>query len=277
MGVRPLVSIVSPCYNSEKFVGRMLDSILDQTYDSIEMICVNDGSTDNTAKVIESYYGRFESRNMSLKLINQDNQGQASALNNGLKYVRGDYLCWIDSDDLLTDNSVEARLEILEKYNEYGVCTSDLFIVNEENIKKIIRRNIEYFGHLNYQRNQFYLTVVGLSSIECHAHMIRMSYFDNINPDREISRCRAGQNYQMLLPMYYCFPRYYVDKPLGYYVIREDSHYHAKRTNEMEIARQNELLNMLSDTLSTIGLSNLQLNKLLKQSCFFKMKNELLK
>ena len=272
MGINPLVSIISPCYNSERFVGRMLDSILKQTYGNIEMICVNDGSTDMTAQVIESYYSRFKSRNMSLKLINQDNQGQASALNNALKLITGDYLCWIDSDDFLAYNSIEVRLEILEKNKEYGVCTSDLYIVNEDNINKIIRRNIEYFGHLNYQRNQFYLTVIGLSSIECHAHMIRMSYFDKIIPDREISCCRAGQNYQMLLPMYYNFPRYYVDEPLGYYVIRKDSHYHKERTREKEMIRQTELLEMLEMTLKKLNIPSWNINLLLNISYFHQKK-----
>ena len=270
MGIKPLVSVISPCYNSEEFVGRMLDSITRQTYNNIEMICVNDGSTDNTEQVIESYRNRLEAKGMSLKLIAQSNQGQASALNNGLKQVTGDYLCWIDSDDFLTDDSVKSRLDILENNREYGICTSDLYIVNEQDIRKVIKYNSEYFGHLNFQRNQFYLAIVGLSSIECHAHMIRMSYFDKINPEREINCCRAGQNFQMLLPMYYYFPRYYLYKPLGYYVIREDSHYHSKRSAEEEITRKNDLLKMLSDILSRIDLAKWEAERLYKFSCFYR-------
>jgi hypothetical protein len=98
--------------------------------------------------------------------------------------------------------------------------------------------------------------------------MIRISCFDKINPRREINRCREGQNYQMLLPMYYHFPRAYVNKPLGYYVIRHNSHYHSARTREREIARLNNLLNMLKETLTELGLPQAEVRKLANISFF---------
>ncbi|MDR1320546.1 MAG: glycosyltransferase family 2 protein [Gracilibacteraceae bacterium] len=268
MGIKPLVSVISPCFNGESFVGRMLDSILAQTHANIEMICVNDGSTDGTESVIKSYSDRFAAKGMTLKYLYQDNQGQAAAVNNGLKHVTGEYLCWIDCDDFLTPDSAELRLAILENNSELGVCSSDLFIVGESDVTKVQKLNSENCGHLNFQRNQFVLTIAGLSSVECHAHMVRMSCFDKINPSREISRCREGQNYQMLLPLYYHFPRGYIDKPLGYYVVRGDSHYHSKRTREREIERQMNLLNMLKETLVRLGLPDAEIRKLANISFF---------
>lgn len=268
MGMKPLVSIISPCFNGKNFVGRMLDSVLAQTHSNIEMICINDGSTDDTERVIQSYSDRFAEKEITLKYYHQDNQGQASAVNNGLKHVTGDYLCWIDCDDFLTSNSVELRLEVLESKTELGVCTSDLFIVSEIDIVKVQRLNSESFGHLNFQGNQFMLTIAGLSSIECHAHMIRMACFDKINPSREISCCREGQNYQLLLPLYYHFQRAYINKPLGYYVIREGSHFHSKRSHKRELERQNNLLNMLKETLNRLGLPETEIRKLANISFF---------
>lgn len=270
MGMKPLVSIISPCYNGESFVGRMLDSILAQTHTNIEMICVNDGSTDHTGEIIQSYAGRFSANGMVLKYFEQGNQGQAAALNNGLKHVTGEYLCWIDCDDFYTADSVETKLDILAHNPAYGTCTSDLYIVNEADIAKIQMLNSAYCGHLNYQRNQFMLAIAGLSSIECHAHMIRMSCFDKVNPNREISRCREGQNYQMLLPLYYHFTRIYINKPLGYYVIRAGSHYHSVRNRERELRRQSALLNMLEETLSELGLPEAETHRLAKLSIFAK-------
>ncbi|MDR0918714.1 MAG: glycosyltransferase, partial [Oscillospiraceae bacterium] len=242
MGVTPLVSIISPCHNGEEYVGRMLDSILAQTYTHIEMICVDNGSEDNTAEIIESYSPKFEEKNMSLKLMRQDDQGPGGALNNALKYVNGDYLCWIDCDDFLTEDSVEIKLNILENSDEYGICSSDYYYVNEDNLSKILRRDIEKSGHLNYQKNQFMLCLTRVGSGAPLRHMIRMRYFDKINPKREIYNCRYGQNKQMLLPIYYHYPRYYIDKPLGYYVIRSNSCSHIIRTNEENKLLYNEFI-----------------------------------
>lgn len=268
MGIKPIVSIISPCFDGEKFVGRMLESMLAQTYSNIEMICVNDGSTDDTEGIIRSYAEKFAANNMTLKYLCQNNQGQAAALNNGLKQVTGEYLCWIDCDDFLTVDSLELRAELLEENPKVGVCSSDLFIVDEEDITRVQKLNSEHFGHLNYQRSQFLLAVVGLSSIECHAHMIRMSFFDKINPSREIHLCREGQNYQMLLPMYYHFPRKYIDKPLGYYVIRQSSHFHSMRARNRELERLNNLMNMQKDVFDRLGIPKPEARRLLNTSFF---------
>jgi glycosyltransferase involved in cell wall biosynthesis len=266
MGMKPLVSIISPCFNGAEYVGRMLDSILTQTHANIEMICVNDGSTDDTEAVIRSYADRFASKGMRLRYLCQDNLGQAAAVNTGLKHVTGEYLSWIDCDDFLTEDSVEIKLNALLNNPKLGVCTSDLFIVDETDVARIQGRNGDLFGHLNDQRNQFYLTVVGLSSIECHAHMVRMSCFDRVHPRREINRCREGQNYQMLLPLYYHFPRGYIHKALGFYVVRKNSHYHSERTRERELERQKSLLAMLKEVLRGLGLPETEIRRLTDMS-----------
>jgi glycosyltransferase involved in cell wall biosynthesis len=266
--MKPLVSVVSPCYNGEEYVGRMLDSILAQTYTNIEMICVDDGSTDKTAEIISSYSAKFAEKNMSLILIRQNNQGQASAINNALKLVNGDYLCWIDCDDFLTPDSVKIKLNALEQNCEYGICSSDIFIVGENDITKVSALTSDAIGHLIFQSNQFFLLLFGLSPVSCQAHMIRMSYFDRINPKREIDCCRYGQNFQILLPMYYNYPRIYINKPLGYYVFRQSSHFHSSRTKEQEIDRLISIKNMLSETLKRINIPAKEAERLVEMSSF---------
>jgi glycosyltransferase involved in cell wall biosynthesis len=263
-----LVSIISPCYNGEEYVSRMLDSILSQTYTNIEMICVDDGSTDKTADIISSYSSKFKENNMSLKLIHQDNQGQASAINNALKIVNGDYLCWIDCDDFLTEDSVEIRLDVLKQNPEYGVCSSDIFIVDESDTTKILNLVSKNYGHFNYQHNAFILTICGLNPLACNSHMISMECFDRANPNRELYLCREGQNMQILLPVYYHYPRYYIDKPLGYYVFRRNSHFHSLRTKEQNIKRLNSLNCMLRATLQGLNITPREIDKLVKLSAF---------
>ena len=94
-----LVSLITPCYNGEKHIGRLLNSILEQTYPNIEHYVIDDGSTDNTADVIKSYIEKYEAKGYSLTYVFQNNSGQSVAINNGLKLIKGEYLLWPDSDD----------------------------------------------------------------------------------------------------------------------------------------------------------------------------------
>ena len=79
------VSIITPCFNGEKFISRYFDSILEQTYKNIEVIFINDGSTDTTEKIVEQYISTFNKHGIEFIYIYQENKGQAAALNNGLK------------------------------------------------------------------------------------------------------------------------------------------------------------------------------------------------
>ena len=274
--MRPLVSIISPCYNGEKYVGRMLESILHQSYENIELLCIDDGSTDRTAEVVLNYQQRFEQTGKKLCYFRRDHEGQAAALNYGLKKISGEYLSWIDCDDFLTPDSVEKKACALTEHPEYEIVTSNLYMVDENDITHPIQIKGEIFRSLNVQPRQFFLTLSGMSLMECHCHMIRVDAFKRINPELEISRCRAGQNYQMLLPMYYFYNRYFIAEPLAYYVIRKDSHYHSKRTSEEELERLEELLGMLEETFRSMGIPRELRERYKKQSTFMAEKRKLL-
>ena len=89
------VSIVVPIYNTEKYLKKCLDSIINQTYENLEIILVDDGSTDNSGKIIDDY-AKKDSR---IKAIHQKNAGQSTARNNGIKKATGKYISFIDGDD----------------------------------------------------------------------------------------------------------------------------------------------------------------------------------
>ena len=93
--MNPKISIIVPVYNTAKYLPACLGSIINQTYHNLEIILVDDGSTDDSNEVI-SKYAKNDSR---IKTIRQNNQGQSSARNTGLKKVTGDYVSFIDSDD----------------------------------------------------------------------------------------------------------------------------------------------------------------------------------
>lgn len=125
---KPLVSIVIPTYNYAAYVGRAIGSCLDQSYSNVEIIVVDDGSTDNTADVVEALVRRHP---LSLRYVAQPNTGVSAARNKGMEHASGGFIAFLDSDDCLTPDAIETRLKVLidnpdlgivltEKYNRYG-------------------------------------------------------------------------------------------------------------------------------------------------------------
>jgi glycosyltransferase involved in cell wall biosynthesis len=103
----PLVSVVIPAYNAETFLAEAIDSVLAQGHDTLEVIVVDDGSTDGTAGVARGYGAR-------VRLLQQSNAGIGSARNTGVDAATGDLLAFLDADDVWTDGALDARLTVLE-------------------------------------------------------------------------------------------------------------------------------------------------------------------
>lgn len=114
-----LVSIILPVYNVERFLEKCLNSVINQTYKNIEIITVNDGSTDNSLQVIE----KTLLKEPRLKLINIENQGVSIARNTGMKAATGDFLVFVDSDDYIENDFVEYMLSIYE-VTKADICIS---------------------------------------------------------------------------------------------------------------------------------------------------------
>ena len=120
-----LVSIISPCYNGAKYVKNFLDSVLTQTYPAIELIFIDDASTDETFNIVNSYVPLFTEKGYSLlykrMLINC---GQAAAINVGLQLFSGDYVAWMDSDDILYRDAIAKKVAFLceRKWKAAAIC-----------------------------------------------------------------------------------------------------------------------------------------------------------
>lgn len=110
----PKISVIIPVYNVGNYLAKCLDSVLNQTFGDFEAICVNDGSTDNCASILEEY-ARKDSR---IKVISQENQGVASARNNGLQQARGEYVSFLDSDDEIAPQFFEKLYRALQEHPE---------------------------------------------------------------------------------------------------------------------------------------------------------------
>ena len=104
-----LVSIIIPVYNSQQFLKESLESIFNQTYSNIEIICVNDGSTDNSLHILQSYSEK-------ITIISQKNQGLASALITGINNMHGKWFKWFSPDDLMYSNTIETLVNCTKKH-----------------------------------------------------------------------------------------------------------------------------------------------------------------
>lgn len=108
-----VISIIIPVYNSEDTIERCLNSLLKQTYEKIEIIIVNDGSTDDSEKICKRYSQEYD----NVKLINQDNKGVSCARNNGIRNSIGEFIQFVDSDDYIDNNMCELLIKEIKKHN----------------------------------------------------------------------------------------------------------------------------------------------------------------
>ena len=92
-----MISVIIPAYNAEKYIGRAIESILSSSFRNFELIIVNDGSIDNTDKILQ-HYEQIDNR---VKVFNKQNGGSASARNVGISNAKGDYICFVDADDFI--------------------------------------------------------------------------------------------------------------------------------------------------------------------------------
>lgn len=165
------VTIIVPCYNVAKTLPRFLDSVLKQTYQNIQLIAVNDGSTDDTEKILKKYSKKFLQRNMEFLYLFQENQGLGGAINTGLKYIKGDFLCWADPDDFYMETSIEERVKILVEYTEYDIVSSDAYYFNEDNLNMPIQRATDGLEH-KYETDQFEYLIFEKSHFCPGCHML---------------------------------------------------------------------------------------------------------
>ncbi len=267
-----LVSVLIPTFNGEKWISRCFDSILNQTHENIEIICVNDGSLDSTEDIIYAYQSKFKAKGCLLKYFYQENKGQAAAIDLALKHFTGEYITWMDDDDFWHPMFIEKMLRVLKENKDCGIATCDFYYVKESDISIPMRKVSTSYGNLNFQKKQFELAMMGLSIIKGGVQMVRTECFLKVNPKRSIVHCKEGQNLQLVLPVYYYFDRAYLDEPLHYYVERSSSHCHRERTDEEWKERYTLLTDMIRATLINAGLNESEVNKGIKKSFYWREK-----
>ena len=111
--MKPLVSIIIPVYNSAKYISRAIRSAISQTHENIEILVVDDGSTDKTPEIVTVF------EDNRIRLVCQEHKGQGAARNNGIRISQGQYLTFLDSDDLYMPDKIEKEVDFLEQNRDY--------------------------------------------------------------------------------------------------------------------------------------------------------------
>ena len=135
----PLISIIVPVYNAELYITKCINSLITQTYKNIEILLINDGSTDKTLMLIT----KISKNNERIKILAQENSGPSKARNFGLTTASGKYIAFIDADDYVDEKYIEILVENIKKNK------SDLVVTDYVEDKGEVRRNIELFSFLN--------------------------------------------------------------------------------------------------------------------------------
>ena len=129
MKKEPKVSIIIPVYNGENYLKQAIDSALSQTYKNVEIIVVNDGSTDNTEKIILEYGNK-------IRYFEKENGGVSTALNLAIEKMTGDYFSWLSHDDLYKRDKISTQIEEILNCDNKTILFSDYTIIDENGTKK---------------------------------------------------------------------------------------------------------------------------------------------
>jgi glycosyltransferase involved in cell wall biosynthesis len=218
--IKDLVSIVMPTYNDGKYLKSAIDDILAQTYENFELIIVNDGSTDNTKEILDSYSKQDE----RIRVFHKENGGTGSALNHGFKQARGEFGTWVSSDDNKQPQCFETLVNTLKNNRDIEFCCSAFY---SGYLKRIFKpyhfdhvQNKFVFcnglGHDNSTSNKVYITDewASINNIQCFqgvCFLFTMRLKNRIGDYIQV----PGEDYHMTMLMGLNSRVAYVDSNLG--------------------------------------------------------------
>ena len=235
------ISILTPVYQAEKFIQNYLDNVLQYNYRNIQLIIINDNSTDRTEEIIKNNSKKFKHIDFTyIKL--DENKGAAAAINVGLKYVNGEYLTWQDVDDIYYPDCLTKSLNYLLKNPECKMVFSKAGVVLENDINKII----SYIPSSNFKHNNLFIDYIKEKNVIFGPmRFVETKALFDVLKNKSIYESKSGQNWQLLLPMSYFYQWGYINEILSIYVIHKNSHSHSNKAYYLWNLQQKTLLNTI--------------------------------
>lgn len=131
MNIKPLVSIIIPCYNHAQFVQESIQSVIDQDYENIELIIIDDGSSDNSVEVIQQLISVCKNRFKSFDFISRANKGLSATLNEGLSLAQGEIIGFCSSDDAFHKHKVSSQVAFFNTHSDIHFCYTQTYIFDD--------------------------------------------------------------------------------------------------------------------------------------------------
>ncbi|TXG34556.1 glycosyltransferase family 2 protein [Seonamhaeicola maritimus] len=156
----PLFSVIIPLYNKEKFIKNTLNSVINQTFKDFELIIINDGSTDKSLKIASEF------KDKRIQIVNQKNSGLCTSRNNGIKLAKGDYIAFLDADDLWFEDFLETIYTLITIHKTHKIFATNVALLYP-NVTAILKANNFDIGHVKVITNYFRLlkNIMGPSSL----------------------------------------------------------------------------------------------------------------
>lgn len=248
------VSIVTPVYNGETHLAKMLDSVLAQTYPDVEMILVDDGSADGTVRAAQNYSEKFEEKGYGYRIVRAEHKNASAAINQGLPFVSGEYLIWPDSDDYLEPESIRRRVDFLRQHPQYACVRSLSYYFDEETGTRSEKAD-EQRGDLK-KLDLFWDILESKTFVCCGCYMLRTKAFFEVYPKRRIPEYDVGQNFQMLLPFMYRHQCPTIEEELYGVAVREGSHSRTVLTQAQEEKKYRDYEKLVDEIAENCGITN---------------------
>jgi len=230
----PLVSIIIPVFNRESLLPKTLQNLVDNRYRPLEVILVNDGSTDNSLKILEEFRDTYESKDLMIKVFDQANQGAPVARNLGYDNSTGEYIQFLDSDDLIDEEKFSLQIKSMKKQKaDFGLCDFEFVYPREK--RKIY--------HSNSKKLKKIINAVG--SFGCGSPLLKRELSDKIRWNEELNR---QQDVDYFLKAALLAENIaYVEKPLYYYINHDRDRISNRynKTNPIYLLRIKSILPLL--------------------------------
>lgn len=246
---KPAISIIVPIWNTEKYLRRCLTSLVNQTKKDIEIVCVNDGSPDNSLDIIKE----FTAKDARVKLVDQKNQGVAVARNVGLKHATGKYIMWCDSDDEYVLNMCEKMFNAIE-IQKVDLVVCAINVIND-NVDSKLAGDIEEYVKLKFSgKHTVDWNLIVHTDVSLPSKIMKKSLIDKYD-----MHFPAGLHFEDA----YFFDQYFMASKTVYYM--DDKLYFYHRNNDSIMSR--------SFKKSTISLDYMQI---IPKTYAYLKKNDLL-
>lgn len=215
-----LVSIITPAYNVEKYIGKTIDSVLNQTYEDWEMLIVDDGSTDGTKKAVEKYLS-----DPRINYFYQQNGRQGKARNLAIKQAKGKYLAFLDADDLWVPSKLEQQVSTIESENVDFVYSQGWTFQDDENNPENTKDLMEMNVLLGYQTSKEFLEkLLTRNQIPILSVLVHKNIVDSVGGFSETLNVQNAEDYQLWVKL--------ADNGANFYGMEERLFYYRLHANQ---------------------------------------------